>query len=120
MPPNNEKKSEPQGGLRPRGPRAALLYFLIAAIVLFFIAYQGMRPKGDQVTTLAANEFVVALKEGRVDSATYRTSTGEIFGEYWAEKGDVGDEEKLAEYTSTYVGVDHLDELMASHPAFVS
>ncbi len=100
-----------------RNWRSILLYVLIAAIVIFVIA--GVVSGGNQAgsaTELATSEFVTAVEEGRVHEATYSERLSTVQGTYWADEDAVGDETKLQDYTSTYIGEDSLAELMAAHP----
>ena len=41
---------------------------------------------------------------------------GTVNGTYWTSEKEVGDKDKLKEFSSTYVGSDSLAELMAKHP----
>ncbi|MCI6261795.1 MAG: ATP-dependent zinc metalloprotease FtsH [Olsenella sp.] len=68
-----------------------------------------------QTKSLTTSEFVAAVQDGRVDTATYATKNGTLSGTYWENKGDVGNDSKLEHYSSTYVGTDNLDDLMQDH-----
>ncbi|MCI1345008.1 MAG: ATP-dependent zinc metalloprotease FtsH [Atopobiaceae bacterium] len=70
---------------------------------------------GPQTKSLTTSEFVAAVQDGRVDTATYATKNGTLSGTYWENKGDVGNDSKLEHYSSTYVGTDNLDDLMQDH-----
>ena len=78
----------------------------------------ALTPGGGGLDTLATNEFVTAVKDGRVHDATYKTSDGSVSGTYWHDEKDAeaGNEDALVRYTSVYVGTDSLAELMAAHP----
>ncbi|OUO58669.1 cell division protein FtsH [Olsenella sp. An270] len=65
---------------------------------------------------LPTNQFVTAVEQGRVAEVTYKTSDGSVAGTYWTSAEDRGDDSKLVEYQSVYVGSDSLAELMAEHP----
>ncbi|WP_075280822.1 ATP-dependent zinc metalloprotease FtsH [Thermophilibacter provencensis] len=93
---------------------------IVAAIVLYLVFSMGgaLTPGGGGPDTLATNEFVTAVKDGRVHEATYKTSDGSVSGTYWHDEKDAeaDNEGALVRYTSVYVGTDSLAELMAAHP----
>ena len=97
------------------------IYSTIIAIVIIYLAvaltssYNEAAGKTDK---LATSEFVLAVEEERVYSVTYNVTDGSLSGQYWAFDNDdyLGDETKLTNFTSTYVGSDSLAELMAEHP----
>ena len=93
---------------------------IVAAIVLYLVFSMGgaLTPGGKGPDTLATNEFVTAVKDGRVHDATYKTSDGSVSGTYWHDEKDAeaDNEGALVRYTSVYVGTDSLAELMAAHP----
>jgi cell division protease FtsH len=101
--------------------RFGLLYALLAIACGAYLAWSlgGSVSGQPQVDTLATSEYVTAVKEERVDTATYKTSDGSLSGTYWRDKSDKGDESKAVKYTSTYVGSDSLADLMADHPNVV-
>lgn len=119
----NRQGGNRSGGHRPgggrRGPsRMSWLYTLIACALVAYLVFTmngGFAPRGD-MTELATNEFVTAVEEGRVDSVTYTVANGDVSGTYWTSEKNVGDDGKLANFTSTYVGSDALADLMAAHP----
>ncbi len=108
-----------QGGRTqpPRGPvRRRQLYVytlvLIAFVVyLSYTAFGALAPKS-AVDRLATNEFVTAVKESRVRSVTFKTSDGSLSGTYQRDS----DDSPTVDFSSTYVGADSLQELMARHP----
>ena len=93
---------------------------IVVAIVLYLLFSMGgaLTPGGKGPDTLATNEFVTAVKDGRVHDATYKTSDGSVSGTYWHDEKDAeaDNEGALVRYTSVYVGTDSLAELMAAHP----
>ena len=111
------------GSRRPGGPnpgpsRSNWLYFLLACVLLAYMFFQ-MGPTlggGAKPVELATNEMVTAIKQGRVDSLTYTVVDGSVTGTYWKKAKDRGDDDKLEQFTSHYVGSDSLSELMADHP----
>ena len=100
---------------RQRPIAVALAVVLVVALCLAFTMGSGLlgRRRPD---TLATNEFVAALKNGRVHDATYKTADGTVTGTYWHEDANSSDDSQLVPFTSVYVGSDSLAELMAQHP----
>ena len=106
-------------GRRGTGPsRANWLYFLVACALLAYVFFSlGSNARGVKSSVeLPTSEFVSAVEDGRVESATYTVMDGKLAGSFWEKKKDVGDEKKATAFTSTYVGNDSLSELMAKHP----
>ena len=105
--PNYEKGNGPD--------RSMLISMIVVACILVYLVFMGNPFTSSRVDSLATNEFVTAVQEDRVHSVTYKVSSGNLSGDYWVTEGDKGDESKLVRFTSTYVGSDSLDELMAEH-----
>ena len=108
---------------RPNGPRRGpsrtnWLYVLVVCSLVAYLFYSlgGGVAGAPQATKLATSDFVTAVEEGRVESATYTVLDGSVKGSYWEKRKDVGDKKDLKAFTSTYVGNDSLAELMAEHP----
>lgn len=115
---NNDNRPVPPqmgdgGGKRKR---VGLLYILIALVLVAYLVAttQGgiFDPSPD---TIATSDFVTAVRDNRVEEVTYKTYDGSLHGKYWREASEVGDDSKLTEFDSTYVGSDSLADLMASH-----
>ncbi len=118
---NKPDRQSPQGMPGPGHRRSIVISTaIVAAIVLYLVFSMGgaVTPGGGGPDTLATNEFVTAVKDGRVHDATYKTSDGSVSGTYWHDEKDAeaGNEGALVRYTSVYVGTDSLAELMAAHP----
>ena len=118
---NKPDRQTPQGMPGPGHRRSIVISTaIVAAIVLYLVFSMGgaLTPGGGGPDTLATNEFVTAVKDGRVHDATYKTSDGSVSGTYWHDEKDAeaGNEDALVRYTSVYVGTDSLAELMAAHP----
>ena len=118
--------SGPGGGRNlPNLPRrnrwqAILSIFLVTSLIGYAIfGAMGGPMRGLPVDPLPTNDFVVAVKEDRVKDVTYKTSDGSLKGSYWMDKEDIDNESHLRGFTSTYIGEDSLQELMASHPDIV-
>ena len=94
-------------------------YVATLAIVLLIVAYLIFSFGGNpftgngQVDTLATNEFVTAVKDGRVDSVTYKTSDASVTGQYSTGSGK---DKATRAYKSVYIGSDSLAQLMADNP----
>ena len=114
--PNNDISPMGPGG-RPRPSVISTLIVVALVVYLIFSAGTGGLGRGSETDALATNEFVTALKDDRVANVTYKTDDGSVSGSYWREGGEKGDESKLVDFTSVYVGADSLAELMADHPA---
>ncbi len=118
---NKPDRQNPQGMPGPGHRRSIVISTaIVAAIVLYLVFSMGgaLTPGGGGPDTLATNEFVTAVKDGRVHEATYKTSDGSVSGTYWHDEKDAeaDNEGALVRYTSVYVGTDSLAELMAAHP----
>ncbi|MDO4849984.1 MAG: ATP-dependent zinc metalloprotease FtsH [Coriobacteriia bacterium] len=118
---DNQKKPGKLDQLpRPEGPDGKGAYGTALVIVLAIAMYLIFSSSGNPFTaqaetdTIATNEFVVAVNDGRVKDVTYKTSDGSATGQYWRE-GDGKDDSKLVKYKTYYIGSDSLDELMAGH-----
>ncbi len=105
---------DPNGdGPSPRSYVATLVIVLLIVAYLIF-SFGGNPFSGNgQVDTLATNEFVTALKDGRVESVTYKTSDASVTGQYTV---DSGKDKETRTYKSVYIGTDSLAELMADNP----
>ena len=100
-----------------RGPlRVNWIYLLVLAALVVYLAFNMGAGNRGQATELATSDFVTAVEEDRVASATYTVQNGSVSGQYWQNAGDKGDDDRLADFTSTYVGSDSLAALMAEHP----
>ncbi len=115
-------KKDPKRGLDPdkldgtTTRRASIISLLIIiALIVYMIVNMGGSFGAPQTKSLTTSEFVAAVQDGRVDTATYATKNGTLSGTYWENKGDVGNDSKLEHYSSTYVGTDNLDDLMQDH-----
>ena len=108
------------GPKRPgRGPsRTNWLYMLLMCALLAYVFFNmgNAMGGGGKPIELATSDFVSAVKDDRVASATYTVVDGTVNGTYWTSEKEVGDKDKLKEFSSTYVGSDSLAELMAKHP----
>ncbi|HJA00353.1 ATP-dependent zinc metalloprotease FtsH [Candidatus Collinsella stercoripullorum] len=94
------------------------LYFLLICVLLcyMFMNMGGFFTSTPSATELSTSEFVEAVSDNRVDTATYRVADGTVSGGYWTSADDIGKQAALHSYTTTYVGSDTLNDLMAAHP----
>jgi cell division protease FtsH len=113
--PGEEPPTDPNGGRRIP-PRTIITYAVIVLLVVFIIAGVVGGRTQSSADELATSDFVNAVNNGRVSEATYKASDYTISGKYWRDDESVGNDDLLVDYTSTYLGTDSLDELMASHP----
>ena len=102
-----------------KNSRSATITSLIVLVIVMYLIYSvgGRAFGGPQPDTLATNEFVTAVKQGRVDDVTYKVDDGSLSGSYWREDAEKGNEDQLTEFRSVYVGSDSLAELMANNPS---
>ena len=109
----------PPGTPNPGDQRRGIVYTILTLALIGYIVFSfmpGFMSGQAGATELPTNDVVTAIKEDRVDNLTYRAASGELTGEYWANKQDVGDDSKLVAFKSSYVGSDSLSELMEGHP----
>ena len=102
-------------GPNGKNPYGAALIVVIA-IAMYLIFTMGGNPftSQTQTDTIATNEFVTAMNEGRIKNVTYKTSNGSATGEYW-HAGSGKDDKDLVKFKTYYIGSDSLQELMAAH-----
>ena len=118
MPENNDDNlAQGPNNQNPRSTIISSIIMLFVVSALIFGWFGGRNAlsneKADQIAT---SEFVSAVKEGRVKEATFKVSTGAVTGVYWIEKTNPDDKDEAHRFTTTYVGSDSLQELMAGHP----
>ena len=119
-PDNTPDPQRPSGPGMPGGPSrsSAITTLLVLAIVVYLVYTMGssFAGRGESPDVLPTNQFVTAVEQGRVADVLYKTSDGSVTGSYWEGADDKGDDSKLVEYQSVYVGSDSLAQLMAEHP----
>ena len=119
-PDNTPDPQRPSGPGMPGGPSrsSAITTLLVLAIVVYLVYTMGssFAGRGESPDVLPTNQFVTAVEQGRVADVLYKTSGGSVTGSYWESAADKGDDSKLVEYQSVYVGSDSLAQLMAEHP----
>ena len=107
----------PNGG-RPGPSRVNLIYLAVTLILVsyLFMNMGGAFKQQTKTSELATSTFVSAVKDDRVSTVTYTVADSSLTGKYWKKSADKGEESKLVDFKSTYVGSDSLAELMAKHP----
>jgi len=95
--------------------RTILLYLLLLAGLVYIFA--GMMETTAKPTELSTSEFTTAVEDGMVSEVTYHAAAANIEGRFWPdeEAKDKGADGTVP-FTSTYVGADTLNELMAANP----
>ncbi|MGN0072397.1 MAG: ATP-dependent zinc metalloprotease FtsH [Coriobacteriales bacterium] len=116
--PNRPGNGAPGNGDGNKG-RTFVLYALIACVFIAIISTQfwGMGTGQQQeVDTITTSQFVSAVSEDRVTEVTYHASKATLEGVYYVSAEDAAANQNARAFTSTYVGDDSLQELMAAHP----
>jgi len=95
--------------------RTILLYLLLLAGLVYVFA--GMMETTAKPAELSTSQFRTAVEDGMVSEVTYFAAEANIEGKYWPDKdAKAKGKDGLTEFTSTYVGADTLNELMAANP----
>ncbi len=92
-----------------------MLYLALFAVLVTVVASQISTPQVKEVA-LPTSGFVTAVKDGRVETVTYRARDARLTGTFWETEKDKKDKKDPVDFTSTYIGQDSLAELMADHP----
>ena len=96
--------------------RTTLLYLLLVAVLVVIVVSQVANGGRSTPTQLSTSEYVAAVNEDRVSKVEYSASSSTLTGTYWATTDDKNAGAAPVDFTSTYVGEDSLNELMAQHP----
>ncbi len=115
MPQKNNKLEPSFPGGSQRG-RMSTIYLILGLILIIYLATSGRTLFTSEGVELTTSDFVQAVQQNRVDEVTYHTSDGSLTGTYWETSADKRANEDPVEFSSTYVGSDSLQELMAEHP----
>jgi len=95
--------------------RTILLYLLLLAGLVYIFA--GMMETTAKPAELSTSEFTTAVEDGMVSEVTYHAAAANIEGTYWpTEEAKAKGADSAVPFTSTYVGADTLNELMADNP----
>lgn len=103
------------GDRRPPS-RTIILYSVLAILLVLVISSVIEARSGSGADKLATSEFVSAVTDNRVSEATYKASDLTVSGKYWRDQESTGDESKLVDFKSSYVGTETLAQLMADNP----
>ena len=97
--------------------RSNIIYIILVILFAIFVS-RSMSGAifGETATSMPTSEFMVAVEDGNISSVTYKPADGSLNGMYWPEGKGKGNKAEAKPFKSTYVGEDHLDELMQSHP----
>ena len=115
--PEKQDKPGKQGKPTPPKARTIVLYVILAAVLVGLIASQVFTAnnQGEQPDELKTSEFVAAVNANHMKEVVFHVSSATLSGKYY--KDDAAKEkDETTDFTSTYIGDDSLDELMAQHP----
>lgn len=111
VPDENNNTPNPTPQFRRRG---AGYIAILSMLLMFMIFNAGNMLAKERPVAIPTSDFVTAVKEDRVTEVTYKVEGKSLTGKYYATSGDKK-ENHLSSFTSTYVGEDNLEELMAKH-----
>ena len=92
---------------------ARFIYIVLAVVFIGILMFQFTNMRAGQITQLSTSEFVTAVNDGRVSEVSWNISSDTIAGKY-RESGTT-DTAEYKDFTSTYVGEESLNQLMAAH-----
>lgn len=114
-----EQYHKNNGKKKPQVNKRTGLIYLGLALALFTVVYMQMGRLQGKAEELPTSSFVAAVEQNRVLEVDYSASAGTLKGKYWKKVEEIGQKDKLSNFTSTYVGSDSLAELMAKHTEVV-
>jgi cell division protease FtsH len=96
--------------------RTWIIYGVLLVILVGLLSSQlfGGLLNREERTQLTTNEFITLLKDDQMVEVTYNVSNATLVGTYITSPDDSTD--NAVPFTSTYVGEDSLNEMMARHP----
>ncbi len=94
--------------------RSRIIYSILLLVFVSILFYQMFSVGRTQVEQMTTSTFVATVNDGRAVEVNYDASTGGITGTY-REEGASEAADPIA-FSTTYVGEESLNELMASHP----
>ena len=95
--------------------RTILLYLLLLAGLVYIFA--GMMETTAKPSELSTSQFTAAVEDGMVSEVTFRAASAVIEGQHWPDdEAKAKGKDGTVPFTSTYVGADTLNELMAANP----
>ncbi len=108
--------NKPDNKQQKMNNRMKIIYAVLLIAFLVVASFSFMNWGKSNIVTLATSEFVTAVENNNVSTATYKVSSGSVEGTYWPD-GVAHTDTGLVNFTSTYVGDDSLNKLMAEHPS---
>ncbi len=93
--------------------KSKIIYTAILIVFIAILLVQIFSMNRSQVEQLSTSEFVTTVTEGRAIEVNYDASTGSVTGTYTPEGAT---EAAQVTFSSTYVGEESLNALMAEHP----
>jgi cell division protease FtsH len=96
--------------------RTWIIYGVLLVVLVGLLSSQlfGGFLNREERKQLTTNEFITLLKDDQIVEVTYNVSNATLTGTYIVAPGDSKDNPAL--FSSTYVGEDSLNEMMARHP----
>ena len=95
--------------------RTVLLYLLVLVGLLY--VFSGIVEQPAEDSELSTSAFREAVADGRVATVNYKVTEAIIEGTFWPDSAAKREgKDELVPYTSTFVGDDSLNTLMAEHP----
>ncbi|MDR2587738.1 MAG: ATP-dependent zinc metalloprotease FtsH, partial [Coriobacteriales bacterium] len=101
---------------KKRNTRTWIIYGVLLVVLVSLLSAQlfnGLFTQ-EKEEELTANQFISYLKNEQIVDVTYNVSTATLTGSYLKEKGDA--KEDAVAFTSTWVGEDSFNEMMARYP----
>ncbi len=115
----DDKQNKPgkQGKPTPPKARTIVLYVVLAAVLVGLIASQVFTANNQTVKPdeLKTSEFVAAVNAEHMKEVVFHVSSATLSGKYYKDD-EAKEKDETTDFTSTYIGDDSLDELMAQHP----
>ena len=101
---------------KKRSTRTWIIYGLLLFVFVGLLSSQlfGNMFTKEERETLTTSEFITLLDNDQIVDVTFNVASSTLTGSYLENKGDNKDDALL--FSSTYVGEDSLNEMMAKHP----
>ena len=107
---------DPNAPKKKLSTRSLVLYGLIVVVLVAVVVNQVVGAnKADAPEQLTTNQFVTAVNDDMVKEVTYHASSATLEGMYFKDAAAKKADQATA-FTSTYIGDDSLQEMMAKHP----
>jgi cell division protease FtsH len=101
---------------KKRNTRTWIIYGVLLLVLITLLSSQLFNGflNREEREELSTNQFISLLKNEQMIDVTYNVSSATLTGSYVEKKGDPAEQATL--FTSTYVGEDSLNEMMARYP----